>query len=259
MNAKFDFTGRRVFVAGGTSGINLGIAAAFAQAGATVAVASRKQENVDSAVADLNSRTDKASGFVMDVRKSEQVETAVGEFAQQNGGLDIVVSGAAGNFLAAAKDLSSNGFRTVVEIDLLGTFNVMKAAYPHLTRPGGCLINISAPQSVTAIPMQVHACAAKAGVDMVTRCLAIEWGPEGIRVNAVSPGPIAGTEGMQRLAPTKAIEDEIIKGVPARRFGELSDISNFCLFLASDAASYINGEVIAVDGGWTVAGVRFED
>ena len=113
----------------------------------------------------------------------------------------MLVSGAAGNFVAAVNAQSSNGFRAVVDIDLIGTFNVMRAAYPHLTKPGAAVINISAPQSFIPMRYQASACAAKAGVDQLTRVLALEWGGDGIRVNSISPGPIAGTEGMRKLAP----------------------------------------------------------
>ena len=192
MRASFDYAGSTVFVAGGTSGINLGIARAFAAAGARMGVASRSREKVDAAVAELGPG---ALGYAFDVRDAEAVSGALAAFAAEAGPIDVLVSGAAGNFPAAAKDLSPNGFKAVVDIDLLGTFHVMRAAYPHMRRPGGSIINISAPQARVPMAMQIHVCAAKAGVDMVTRCLAIEWGPEGLRVNGVVPGPIDGTEG----------------------------------------------------------------
>ena len=183
MKASFDYTGCNVFVAGGTSGINLGIARAFAAAGARLGVASRRQEKVDAAVAQLGAG---ARGYAFDVRDAEATAAAFAAFAAEAGPIDVLVSGAAGNFPAAAKDLSPNGFKAVVDIDLLGTFHVMRAAYPHMKRPGGSLINISAPQASIPMAMQIHVCAAKAGVDMVTRCLAIEFhrGPAGERRRA---------------------------------------------------------------------------
>jgi len=184
------------------------------------------------------------------------VADALAAFAQQCGSIDVLVSGAAGNFPAAAAGLSPNGFKTVVDIDLLGTFNVMRSAYSHLTRPGASIINISAPQAFIAMAMQVHVCAAKAGVDMVTKTLAIEWGPEGIRVNSVVPGPIDGTEGMARLAPSEAARRAVANSVPLRRMGTPADVGDACLFLGSDAARYVSGTVIAVDGGWAASGAR---
>ncbi len=251
MKASFDYTGSTVFVAGGTSGINLGIAKAFAAAGARVGVASRRQEKVDAAVADLGTG---ALGYAFDVRDAEATAAALAAFAAEAAPIDVLVSGAAGNFPAAAKDLSPNGFKAVVDIDLLGTFHVMRAAYPHMRRPGGSIINISAPQASIPMPMQIHVCAAKAGVDMVTRCLAIEWGPEGLRVNGVVPGPIDGTEGMARLAPTEEMRKAITAAVPMQRFGTPQDVADACLYLGSDAAGYVNGTIIFADGGWAQRG-----
>ncbi len=253
MIAHFDYTGRTVFVVGGTSGINLGIARAFAAAGARIGVASRRQEKVDAAVA-LLSASQPAFGYAFDVRDADAVAAALSDFAGKVGPIDVLVSGAAGNFPVHAADLSPNGFKSVVDIDLLGTFHAMKGAYPHMRRPGGSLISISAPQAQVAMPQQVHVCAAKAGVDMVTRCLAIEWGPEGLRVNSVIPGPIDGTEGMARLAPTAEMKARSAAAVPLRRLGTPDDVAAACLFLGSEAAGYVNGVIMAADGGWILNG-----
>jgi NAD(P)-dependent dehydrogenase (short-subunit alcohol dehydrogenase family) len=253
MKASFDYTDRTVFVAGGTSGINLGIAKAFAAAGARIGVGSRSQEKVDAAVAEL-AGAEPARGYAFDVRDPAAVAAALDAFAAEAGPIDVLVSGAAGNFPALARDISPNGFKTVVDIDLLGTFNVMKAAYPHMRKPGGSLINISAPQAQVAMSHQVHVCAAKAGVDMVTRCLAIEWGPEGLRVNAVIPGPIEGTGGMARLAPTLEARERTMASVPLRRMGAPADVAAACLFLGSDAARYVSGAILPADGGWILNG-----
>ena len=148
-------------------------------------------------------------------------------------------------FPAAAKDLSPNGFKAVVDIDLLGTFHVMRAAYPHMRRAGGSIIDISAPQATIPMAMQIHVCASKAGLDMVTRCLAIEWAPEGVRVNGVVPGP--------RLAPTEAMRAAITASVPMRRFGSPQDVADACLWLGS-AAAYVSGTIIFADGGWAQRG-----
>ena len=254
MKSTFDYAGCNVFVAGGTSGINLGIAKAFVAAGARVGVGSRSQEKVDAALAALAGAGSAARGYVFDVRDHAAVAAAFAAFADESGAIDVLVSGAAGNFPALAKDLSPNGFKAVVDIDLLGTFHVMKAAYPLMRRPGGSIINISAPQAQVAMSHQIHVCAAKAGVDMVTRCLAIEWGPEGLRVNAVIPGPIEGTEGMTRLAPTQDWRDRVIESVPMKRLGEPGDVAAACLFLGSDAARYVSGAILPADGGWILNG-----
>ncbi len=251
MKATFDFTGARVFVFGGTSGINLGIAKCFGAAGAAVAVASRKQEKVDAAVAELGAQ---AKGYALDVRDAEAVEAAMADWGET----DVLISGAAGNFPAPAVAMSPNGFKSVVDIDLLGTFHVMKAAFPHLKKPGASVINISAPQAQVAMAMQSHVCAAKAGVDMLTKSLAIEWGSAGVRVNAISPGPIDDTEGMARLAPTEGARKAVKRSVPLRRYGAAEEIGRACLWLASDAAAYVSGAILPVDGGWLAAGVPLD-
>lgn len=251
----FDFSGKTVFVAGGTSGINFGIAQAFARAGARLAVLSRKQDKVDHAVAELNRlATGTVLGFAADVRQPEAVEAAFKATHDELGEIDVLISGAAGNFPAPALGLSPNGFKSVVDIDLMGTFHVMRAAFPYLKKPGASVINISAPQSVQPMVFQVHVCAAKAGVDMVTRVLAMEWGPLGIRVNSISPGPIEGTEGMKRLSPTPESVKLVTDSVPLGRYGTPDDIAQAAMFLSSPWASYINGVFLPVDGGWVLAG-----
>ena len=254
MTATFDFSGKQVFVFGGTSGINLGIAQCFAAAGADVAVASRSQEKVDVAVELLSAAGSNARGYALDVRDVEAVEGALAKHAGDTGSIDVLVSGAAGNFPALANDMSANGFKSVVDIDLLGSFHVLKSAFQYLTKPGASVINISAPQAFLAMPMQSHVCAAKAGVDMLTRTLALEWGPLGVRINSIAPGPIANTEGMRRLAPTEKIEEQCRQSVPLKRFGTANEIGDAAMFLSSPAAAYISGVVLPVDGGWSVAG-----
>ncbi len=256
MKSPFDFSGQRVLVVGGTSGINQGIALAFARAGARVAVASRSPEKVEATLALLKEAgAADTLGFTCDVRDPEAVGQGMASVQAAFGGLDVLVSGAAGNFPALATGMSANAFRSVVEIDLLGSFHVLQAAWPLLKKPGASVINISAPQAQLALPAQSHVCAAKAGVDMLTRTLALEWGAEGVRVNSVIPGPIDGTEGMKRLAPTDSIRAAVAASVPLQRFGQPQDIANACLFLASDMAAYITGVVLPVDGGWVLGGV----
>ena len=247
-----EFAGKTVFVSGGTSGINLAIAEHFAGQGARVFVISRDPQKVGRAVETLRGHGAEADGMSADVRDYAQVEAALARCVERFGKIDILVSGAAGNFLARAEKISSNGFRAVMEIDVLGTHHVMHAAFPHLATPGACVLNISAPQGSVAMVGQSHVCAAKAGIDMLTRTLALEWGPRGIRVNSVSPGPIADTEGQKRLVPDAAAVEERVNSIPLGRMGTLDDVTALCAFLASDRAAYIPGTVIPVDGGVTL-------
>ena len=173
--------------------------------------------------------------------------------ANQQYPIPVVVNGAAGNFLCPAEELSPNGFGAVVDIDLKGTFNVCRASFAELKKGGGSILNISATLHYLGTPMQLHVSAAKAGVDALTRNLAVEWGRYGIRTNAVAPGPIEDTEGMKRLLPP-ALKDKLKTRIPLARFGRVADIERASVFLCSDAAGFINGAVIAVDGGqWLAA------
>jgi peroxisomal 2,4-dienoyl-CoA reductase len=240
--------GHVALVTGGGTGITGGIARAFAEAGASVALVSRKMEHLQPAADAINANGGKAIPVVADVRQPEAVESAVAQTVEAFGKIDIVVNGAAGNFLCKAEELSPNGFGTVVDIDLKGTFNVCRAAFAQLKEHRGQILNISATLHYLGTPMQLHVSAAKAGVDALTRNLAVEWGRYGIRVNAIAPGPIEDTEGMQRLVP-EAMKAQLKKLVPIGRFGRIADIEKAAVFICSDAASFINGVVLVVDGG----------
>jgi len=255
MSGPFDYSGKTVFIAGGTSGINLGVAHAFAKAGAKLAVISRKQDKVDAAVAALKTHGGEAIGFAVDVRDYAAVEAAFKETQSRLGDIDVLISGAAGNFPAPALGISPNGFKSVVDIDLLGTFHVLRSAFPYLNKPGASIVNISAPQAYIPMEFQMHVCAAKAGVDMVTRVAAMEWAAAGVRINSVSPGPIEGTEGMNRLAPDEASRKQVAESVPLGHFGSTDDIANACLWLSSPLARYVTGVVLPVDGGWSLGGL----
>jgi NAD(P)-dependent dehydrogenase (short-subunit alcohol dehydrogenase family) len=250
------FRGRHVFVAGGSSGINFGIAQAFARAGAKLFVISRSPDKVANAVAALQNLGAEAQGQSADVRQPDTLQAAYSAAVAHFGLIDVLISGAAGNFLAKAMDMSPNAFKTVVDIDLLGSFNVVRAAYEHLRKPGASVVQISAGQASIGTPYQAHVCAAKAGVDMLTRVLALEWGVEGIRINSIAPGPIADTEGLKRLAPDEDALQRMAERVPLQRLGRLDDIARMAMLLCSDWGSYITGAVIPVDGGLALTGPR---
>jgi peroxisomal 2,4-dienoyl-CoA reductase len=248
-------SGHVAFVTGGGTGITGGVARAFAEAGASVALVSRKLEHLQPAAEAINANGGKAIAVVADVRQPAEVENAVAQTIEAFGRVDIVVNGAAGNFLCAAEELSPNGFGTVVDIDLKGTFNVCRAAFAQLKEHRGQILNISATLHYLGTPMQLHVSAAKAGVDALTRNLAVEWGRHGIRVNAIAPGPIEDTEGMTRLVP-EPVKERLRKNVPLGRFGRIADIERAAVFMCSDAASFINGTVLVVDGGHWLAANR---
>ncbi len=249
------FLGRVALITGGGTGIGRGIAEALARHGANVALLSRKRENLDSAAEQIATATGRRClSIVGDVRQPEAVESAVSRTVQELGSLDIVVNNAAGNFFCPSADLSPNGFGTVIDIDAKGTWNVSRSAYQAWFKDhGGRILNISATLHYGGTPGQVHVAAAKAAVDAMTRTLAVEWGSQGIRVNAIAPGPIIDTEGARRLFPGPAAE-ALRAMTPTGRLGTIEDIVNLALFVLSDAGVHLNGAILVADGGLCLTG-----
>ena len=246
--------GKTAFVTGGSSGIGLRMAERFAEHGAKVMLVGRSQEKLDAAVKRIQEAGGAAAASACDVRDFAAIERALAATRELFGEIRILVCGAAGNFPAPVMGMSANGFKAVIDIDLLGTFNTVRAAYPFLEKPGASVLCISAGHAFNAIPMQAHVCAAKAGIDMLVRCLAIEWGAAGVRANCITPGPTDDTEGMRRLAPDESTRARVAANVPLGRFGTKDELADLALFLCSDAASYITGSIYPCDGGSSIAG-----
>jgi NAD(P)-dependent dehydrogenase (short-subunit alcohol dehydrogenase family) len=249
--------GKNAYITGGTSGICLGIAEFFVHHGARVAVQGRNPEKVEQAIKTLAVYGGPVHGCPADVRDPATTGAALQSVRDDWGEIDILVCGAAGNFPAPVIGMSPNGFKSVVDIDLLGTFNTARLAWEHLRKPGASVLAISATHGAQPYAFQAHVCAAKAGVEMLCKVLALEWGPAGVRVNVIAPGPVDGTEGMRRLAPTENARAAVKSGVPLRRFASIDEIAAAALFLSSDAAAYITGAVLNVDGGTALVGARF--
>ncbi len=255
--------GQVALITGGGTGIGLGVAELLADLGAHVVLASRKQDHLDAACARITATGGQASSVILDVRDPEKVKEAVDRVAQTHGRLDLLVNNAAGNFYAPSATLSPNAWRSVVEIDLFGTFYCSQAVYPVMSQQGGGrIVSISMTLHYRGWPLMAHATAAKAGVDALTRTLAVEWAPQRIRLNAIAPGPIP-TEGVRKaftppansgVTDVFAAADEKMaryakEGIPLGRWGTPRDIANMVAFLASPAGDWITGSIFVVDGG----------
>lgn len=242
------FKGKVVFVTGGAGTICRVQTEALVLLGADAAIVGRNEKKTNQA-ADEISRLRPGAKVVScpntDVRDVQSIAKAVEKTVQQLGRIDFVIAGAAGNFLADFNHLSSNAFASVVGIDLLGSFNTVKATFNELKKSRGAILFVSATLHYYGVPFQVHVGAAKAGVDALSNALAVELGPLGIRSNCVAPGAIDETEGLERLIRDK---EAYVKNIPLQRLGTTRDIADTTVFLFSPAASYVTGTVLVVDG-----------
>ncbi len=247
--------GQVALITGGGTGIGRGISLALAKHGADIALVSRKLANMEPTAEAIRGLGRSVLALEADVRDREAIDRAVGRALEELGRIDHLINNAAGNFLAPASELSENGWRAVVDIVLNGTFNVSQAIYPVLRDGGGgSIVNITTRYVATGAPFMAHSGAAKAGVLNLTRSLAVEWGGDGIRVNAVAPGLVADTEGARRLVETIDLVEDYRLQVPLGRLATADEVADAVLFLCSPAAAYITGVELAVDGGAALGG-----
>uniref|UniRef100_A0A0H5QTB1 2,4-dienoyl-CoA reductase [(3E)-enoyl-CoA-producing] n=1 Tax=Spongospora subterranea TaxID=70186 RepID=A0A0H5QTB1_9EUKA len=251
--------GRVAFVTGGGSGIGFKISEALLQHGAKVAIGSRRIEVVQLAKKQLEDATNgSVIAMKLDVRLPESINDAVSETIKKWGKIDILINSAAGNFLASAESLSVNAFKTVMDIDANGTFLMSQAVFKQsMKKHGGSIINITATLHWNGELLQVHAGSAKAAIEGMTRHLANEWGQYNVRVNNVAPGPISGTTGFKKLVGNDGDgqHDNMLEHIALRRFGDAVEVADACVFLVSNASSYVTGSTITVDGGsWFFGG-----
>ena len=256
-------TGQVAVITGGGTGIGFGVAELLSELGAHVVLASRKPENLKAGCEKIIAAGGSASAVQLDVRDPERVHAAMQEIGEKHGRIDLLVNNAAGNFYAPSATLSPNAWRSVVEIDLFGTFYCTQAVYPIMAQQGGGrVVSISMTLHYRGWPQMAHATAAKAGVDALTRTLAVEWAPQNIRVNAIAPGPIP-TEGVKKaftppadsgVADVFAVTNDRMEkyarsAIPLGRWGSPRDIANMVAFLASPGGDWITGSIFVVDGG----------
>ena len=243
--------GKNIVVTGGGTGLGKSMAERFSDLGANLVLTSRREKVINDTAKEFRKRRKKAIPIVCDVRYPDQVVSMINQAVDQLGSVDILVNNAAGNFISPTENLSSNAFKTVVDIVLNGTFHCSQAAGKIMRKnKSGVILNIVTTYAWTGSGYVVPSACAKAGVLAMTRSLAVEWAKYGIRTVAIAPGPFPTKGAWSRLAPPGlGIEKKMKARIPLKRLGEHSELANLASFLVSDIAPYINGEVVTIDGG----------
>ena len=243
--------GKKIVVTGGGTGLGKSMATRFAELGADLVITSRRQNVIDETAKTLRELGGKVLAISCDVRDTEQVESMVEQTVSEFGTVDILLNNAAGNFISPTENLSSNAFRTIVDIVLNGTFHCTQAVGKVMRKnKSGVILNIVTTYAWTGSGYVVPSACAKAGVLAMTRSLAVEWAKYGIRTAAIAPGPFPTKGAWSRLAPPGlGIEKKMKERIPLKRVGEHIELANLATYLISDQAAYINGEVVTIDGG----------
>jgi NAD(P)-dependent dehydrogenase (short-subunit alcohol dehydrogenase family) len=246
---------RVIVVTGGGSGLGAEMARRFSELGARIAVLGRRKEKLDAIVSQLGG----GLAVPCDVRDAKAVQEAADRVAGEMGQVDGLVNNAAGNFLAPAEDISSNGFKTVVDIVLNGTFHCTTAfGRKMIEKKRGAIVNIVTTYAWTGSAFVLPSACAKAGVLALTRSLAVEWAAYGVRLNAIAPGPVPTEGAFSRLMPDPSFEEQARNRIPLKRFGTPREIADAAVFLLSDGAGYVTGDCLVVDGGeWLKNGGEF--
>lgn len=253
---------KTIIITGGGTGLGKSMAQRFGELGANLVITSRKQDVLDSAAIELRETGAKVLPIASDVRKPIEVQNVVDETINKFGGIDILVNNAAGNFICPTELLTPGGFKVIVDIVLNGTFNFTQAVGKEMIKAkSGTVLNIVTTYAWTGSGYVVPSAAAKAGVLAITKSLAVEWAKYGIRHVAIAPGPFPTKGAWKRLAPPgMGIEKKMRERIPLKRFGEHIELANLAAYLVSDGASYINGDVITIDGGeWLQGAGEFNE
>ncbi|XP_076469946.1 2,4-dienoyl-CoA reductase [(3E)-enoyl-CoA-producing], mitochondrial-like [Babylonia areolata] len=246
------FKGKVAFITGGATGLGYGMATALSQLGADVVIASRSEDRLNKSAEEITEQTGrKVLPVRMDVRKVDDVAAAVDRAVAEFGLPDMVVNNAAGNFISPTERLSSNAFATVIGIVLQGTANVTLDLGKRLIKEkkGATFLAISADYATSGSGFVVPSACAKAGVEAMSKSLAVEWARYGMRFNCISPGPIETKGAFSRLDPTGQFMSHMVKRIPTGRGGEVIELVNLALYLLSDYSSWLNGQVVRLNGG----------